>query len=82
MKNEKRKLKSPIQTMRPGKSARVFIPMEVEVDETERVQKLKHREVSQESEEGCPWRNLELILLVQNKDIDEQMFVSSHLSFG
>ncbi|XP_008457645.3 uncharacterized protein LOC103497293 [Cucumis melo] len=81
MKNEKRKLKSPIQTMRPGKSARVFIPMEVEVDETERVQKLKHREVSQESEEGCPWRNLELILLVQNKDIDEQMKVEAVFSF-
>lgn len=79
MKSKKRTLKSPKETVRPSKSARVFIPMEVEVvDEIEPEQ----REVPQESEEGCPWRNLELILLLQNKEIDEQKFVSSHFIFA
>lgn len=76
MKSKKRKLKSPIKTVRPSKSARVFISAEVEVDEIERVEKLEQTEVSQEFEEGCPWRNLELILFVRNKELDQQKFVS------
>ncbi|XP_038902651.1 uncharacterized protein LOC120089295 [Benincasa hispida] len=82
MKSKKRKLKSPIKTVRPSKSARVFISAEVEdVDETERVEKLAQREVSQESEEGGPWRNLELILFVQNKELDQQKKVEAVFGF-
>lgn len=81
MKSKKRKLKSPIKTVRPSKSARVFISAEVEVDEIERVEKLEQTEVSQEFEEGCPWRNLELILFVRNKELDQQKKVEAVFSF-
>lgn len=77
MKNKKRKLKNPQKTERPPKSARVLVsPEEEVVDEPERVEQSEQRALSQESEEGRPWRNLELIFLIQSKELDQQKFVS------
>ncbi|XP_022146290.1 uncharacterized protein LOC111015534 isoform X3 [Momordica charantia] len=82
MKNKKRKLKSPQKAERPPKSARVIIPLEEEVvDEPGRVEKSEQRELFRGSEEGRPWRNLELIFLIQNKELDQQKKVEAVFSF-
>ena len=82
MKSKKRKLKSPQTSERPSKSARPLVSPEVEVvDGTEQVEKMEQGEVSQEFDESCPWRNLELIFLIQNKEFNQQKFVSLTLCF-
>ncbi|XP_022947378.1 uncharacterized protein LOC111451261 isoform X1 [Cucurbita moschata] len=82
MKSKKRKLKSPQTSERPSKSARHLISPEVEVvDGTEQVEKMEQGEVSQEFDESCPWRNLELIFLIQNKEFNQQKKVDAVFSF-
>lgn len=65
-KKKKRKLTSPEQNEKPSK-ARSTRLSEKEPTEIEPDQKLE--------EERNPWRNLKLILSIQNKDIDLQKLV-------
>lgn len=77
--NRKRKLRSPEETERPPKTHR----SENWREQTEvgHVQELERRELNQELlGEGSPWRNLQLILSLQNKELDIQKLVSFSIS--
>lgn len=74
-KNKKRKQRSLGESERPSKTHRIRVsekesePQEVEV---KRAEKPQLREPNQELEQGGPWRNLELVLSIQNKELDLQ----------
>lgn len=77
--NKKRKLRSPEETERPPKKHR----SENRREETKvgHVEELERREPNQELlGEGSPWRNLQLILSLQNKELDLQKLVSFSIS--
>ncbi|PQQ02293.1 uncharacterized protein Pyn_25254 [Prunus yedoensis var. nudiflora] len=82
-KNKKRKQRSLGESERPSKTHRIRVsekesePPEVEV---KRAEKAQLREPNQELEQGGPWRNLELILSIQNKELDLQKKVE--LAYG
>jgi hypothetical protein len=77
--NIKRKLRSPEETERPPKTHR----SENRREQTEvgHVQELEQRELNQEVlGEVSPWRNLQLILSLQNKELELQKLVSFSIS--
>ncbi|XP_021819976.1 uncharacterized protein LOC110761732 [Prunus avium] len=82
-KNKKRKQRSLGESERPSKTHRIRVsekesePQEVEV---KRAEKAQLREPNQELEQGGPWRNLELVLSIQNKELDLQKKVE--LAYG
>ena len=67
MKNRKRKQKSAEEPLPSPKKHRISV--EVEEEEASKSQQLK---LSPDFDEGFPWRNLELILSIQNKDLHLQ----------
>lgn len=71
---KKRKLKGPDADRRPAKKQRFDFPEKPED------KKAKEEHVIRKSEEGRQWGNLQLILLLQKKDILLQELVSLTIS--
>lgn len=72
---KKRKLRSPEVTERPSKTLRVELSEnQREQTEVERVENLEQSEPNQDILEQT-WRNLQLILSIQNKELDLQKLV-------
>ncbi|XP_015893451.3 uncharacterized protein LOC107427580 [Ziziphus jujuba] len=84
--NKKRKQKINEETERSSKTQRISFSEEgsepQEMEEEEQAQKSGQRELNQNlDEEGCPWRNLQLILSLQDKDLDLQKKVELAFHF-
>ncbi|XP_048420292.1 uncharacterized protein LOC103958506 [Pyrus x bretschneideri] len=83
-KNKKRKQRSLGASERPSKTQRIIVS-EKESEPQEMIEvgadeKHEAREPSHKLEEGGPWRNLELVLSIQNKEIDLEKKVE--LAYG
>ncbi|KAB1207577.1 hypothetical protein CJ030_MR7G022879 [Morella rubra] len=78
---KKRKLRSPEVTERPSKTLRVELSEnQREQTEVERVENLEQSEPNQDILEQT-WRNLQLILSIQNKELDLQKKVELAFNF-
>lgn len=76
-KNKKRKLSGPEEAEIPPKPQRIALSENRrEQTDVERAEELEQRDPNQELiEEGSPWRNLQLILSLQKKELDLPKFV-------
>lgn len=87
-KNKKRKQRINEDTERYTKTRRIGFseggsePQGMEEEKEEVAEKSGQRELNQDLEEGCPWRNLQLILSLQKEDLGLQKLVSFSLFFS
>lgn len=83
-KNKKRKERIIEETERRPKTHRISFSeqrSEPRIVEEEEAEMSGQRELEQNLEEGCPWRNLQLILSLQNKNLDIQKSVPFYIFY-